>query len=798
VKISQRISDFFNLYGKGDVEVSLKRLFFSNENHIEFHGENSSLERRLAYYAFSLFFGLPKVVSQQVMYFNQLCSKDVAQLKDCKKFIDQMSLDSLFFMRLESKKKDFSELEKIKGLSDLNKKINMLCRIEGYEIEVDQNIREKILEGLPERHYVFLSLQLSYVQNLITFSRKNKKIAEHLKIVLRDQTLSPFIRPYYPLLFSDSLSFEKGFKSLLNSDKDCFYIHMSPLEADWKLVADRLKDRKVIFIFDNNKDLLFCLKDKEIAKTLTENNHYLISLQYSVLKQLSIQNFSKSNWEKADLISFKEENLSYSKLSNSFKSICENNSVNSSMNTSYARDLYDIYREVHYKEILGFWGESSILQLQFKMFWDARFFVPEFPIEDSPSLHKVMIKDQKRSLETLVPSVCKLPTSTKKTYKVAHCLPFLIDCSNHAPTNRLKELLFSYKGTEFEPHLWITEQDFSKKDEMPINYSQYSVERASKDLLENFRKEEIKVFYGGWGHTFYDQACVIAKQIEEQEIDVVIFHEAFSVNLILARLLKVPCKLFMEHGIFSYQEGVDGVIVSHQGQLDRMESYYKSIDTKIYVNPKILDIQSDWEDEVCSKNYFGINKKSKLLMTVSNHLVIKISLQMCEAIEMILESVPNSYYVMIGNTRDSDKEILSKFKSKNLHHRIIFWGASSIARQLIRSADIYLNEFPVGGSCTVMEAMGAGVPVIAMKGEGNFSASYEGEDYIGSDLCVEFGDVKGYANQAIELLKDSEKMKERKRIISERIALRGTSKDYLSRHHSLLREVIESKKECLV
>mgnify|MGYP005654265689 FL=1 len=123
--------------------------------------------------------------------------------------------------------------------------------------------------------------------------------------------------------------------------------------------------------------------------------------------------------------------------------------------------------------------------------------------------------------------------------------------------------------------------------------------------------------------------------------------------------------------------------------------------------------------------------------------------------------------------------------------RIRFLGPTVKARQLVRSADLYLNEFPIGGGCVIYEAMIAGCPVVTMKGEGFDDAAFEGSDYLGKDLSIESNSVDEYIDLAVKILTDPKEHLWWKKEVKKRAESRGSIEEYALRHQDILFQCID-------
>lgn len=88
----------------------------------------------------------------------------------------------------------------------------------------------------------------------------------------------------------------------------------------------------------------------------------------------------------------------------------------------------------------------------------------------------------------------------------------------------------------------------------------------------------------------------------------------------------------------------------------------------------------------------------------------------------------------------------------DVKRRCVFAGGWSVPWGMVKSCDVLLNEYPQGGGNSVIEAMGCGVPVVAMR------AGFRHADLIGAilvgDDAIPTNDVGAYWSLASRWLRD--------------------------------------------
>jgi glycosyltransferase involved in cell wall biosynthesis len=216
-------------------------------------------------------------------------------------------------------------------------------------------------------------------------------------------------------------------------------------------------------------------------------------------------------------------------------------------------------------------------------------------------------------------------------------------------------------------------------------------------------------------------------------VDIAIFHQLPPLSGLMARICDIPCRVFLDHGTsFPVLSGFDLIVVSNLDGFPLDHSYYHNIGSNIVDLPMLTESRDTWEAQTYPKSWFNLPDDAKIVTTVSNHLDDRLSPECCWAISEILKKVPRAYYVPIGPIQGH--RLAEIFKQLGVGDRVIFLGNQFSPSQLLRSMDLYLNEFPFGGSIGVLDGMASGVPVVTMFNpegapQGRYAALYMGLDH---------------------------------------------------------------------
>lgn len=80
-------------------------------------------------------------------------------------------------------------------------------------------------------------------------------------------------------------------------------------------------------------------------------------------------------------------------------------------------------------------------------------------------------------------------------------------------------------------------------------------------------------------------------------------------------------------------------------------------------------------------------------------------------------------------------DVIRNSGGEDAARRCVFVGAHGDVRRVVKACDVFLNEYPEGGGNSVIEAMGCGVPVVAMRA-GERHAECIGAELVGEDAIV--------------------------------------------------------------
>ena len=157
-----------------------------------------------------------------------------------------------------------------------------------------------------------------------------------------------------------------------------------------------------------------------------------------------------------------------------------------------------------------------------------------------------------------------------------------------------------------------------------------------------------------------------------------------------------------------------------------------------------IDLESIASTPSADRTALGIPDHATVLVSVSNRLPRRLDPAnesgFGQALCRFLRANPTVWWLGIGPGDFNDA--LRMFTAADVRNRVILTGGRHDVPALLKAADIYINEYPEGGSNTVLEAMACALPVAAINA-GDAHTWNIGASIIG-DAARPRGDTEGY------------------------------------------------------
>lgn len=340
----------------------------------------------------------------------------------------------------------------------------------------------------------------------------------------------------------------------------------------------------------------------------------------------------------------------------------------------------------------------------------------------------------------------KRPWKSSPPYSIAHVVPVIHDTVNHAPTTLLKKFLAEHDREWSGLYVISSEQFVRRSEEYPIVEGGKSSWEWGSSTIAKMMSQGTMVYVEDEGENYLAAAQNIANFMQEEKIEIAIFHEPLPIHEFAASISDVPCCLFLDHSTgMPHFSCFDGFIIGNPEEIPRLKEQY---DVPMMGCRKVINKVHRKE---LKRKDFSLPEDGVLLVSVFNHPHSRLSLEMCKTIVHILRRCPQAYYVVIGDSKQTGCRKFI-FQHYGVDDRVIWLGGCNSVIDALKVMDIFLNEFPWGGGLSVIEAMAVGLPVVSMYIDEGPVAGRQGAYIFGRDRAVE--DVFDYEELACRLIED--------------------------------------------
>jgi glycosyl transferase family 1 len=250
------------------------------------------------------------------------------------------------------------------------------------------------------------------------------------------------------------------------------------------------------------------------------------------------------------------------------------------------------------------------------------------------------------------------------------------------------------------------------------------------------------------GGDFVERAQKIADAIRSSGIKVVLFHGSLAEQITarVASMRPAPVQVSVNHGSEMELDVFDGFIHAFQNAMVRARF---SSHTSEWI-PIASDIESRLQTSaLVTRQSLGLESATSVSATYGN-LNKAASAGYLRALTEIMSRFPNHFHLFAG--AGNVKSIRSALHSEGVLSRVRFLGHVGDVAPLLPVVDVYLASFPQSGGHSIIEAMGAGKPVVVLRFPSD-SHYNSGAELVGVRELIAPGEAD-YVQIADRLLRD--------------------------------------------
>jgi glycosyltransferase involved in cell wall biosynthesis len=255
---------------------------------------------------------------------------------------------------------------------------------------------------------------------------------------------------------------------------------------------------------------------------------------------------------------------------------------------------------------------------------------------------------------------------------------------------------------------------------------------------------------------WYSGALWLAEEMERDEIDSAIFQGSLGTPMMWlgSRLTRVPTRITLCVGLNMFQIGQAATVyMSNSLNMERERAYWRPEWGRQVYLPGGVDLEEASETPSLSRADFSIPSDAVTFGILSNAVTERVTPEYLSCVVRVLRECPNSIFVCMGPGEPLQQIQYMEEAGLLPRCRWLSWLHVNAFASL-KLLDFYFNEFPVGGSQSLIECMACGKPVTAMR-YGERHPESVGADIAGAEFAIMERDLDAYAARAIEWANDT-------------------------------------------
>ena len=352
---------------------------------------------------------------------------------------------------------------------------------------------------------------------------------------------------------------------------------------------------------------------------------------------------------------------------------------------------------------------------------------------------------------TSIPPHPKLPPG--KRIRLAYVVPGIV--GGNAQTRRVQGLVQHRDRDRYDVRVYSTE-DFSVRP-YPLLWLFQSLAGSAvrgEEVLKEMYEDKVKTYIAPVEGTLLDTAYEVAHAITDFRPHVVLYQGSIAAPIlcILAGWHLAPVQVSFNTGVPMYMPHIDLTLYASAAKLQQEAQSWNPNRGGLALMPPAVSIPPPAGSELQNNDLPPRRAGGTVCITVSNHPQVRLSKEFVQTLIPVLKANPLVEYWVMGSGDCTQQ--LADFEAAGVAHQVAFLGGRNDIWPGLRKADIYLNEFPIGGAQSVMEAMACGLPIVA----GVYSGKHQhncGAGYIGPTAIHPFS-TAAYADRMTKLIQDED------------------------------------------
>ncbi len=378
------------------------------------------------------------------------------------------------------------------------------------------------------------------------------------------------------------------------------------------------------------------------------------------------------------------------------------------------------------------------------------------PFFHDPSIERCLIEIAQKLKPLFTEKI-----SQKKSGKirVAHISPIFVDGGGHA--SGFLGFLASHDPERFEVKGYSLE--YVGFGEAPQGYASFS-DLLGPGVVKKIKDRPFPVYFFPPELSYVDKIKALYQKLIEDQIEIAVVHAVTWETLsIVTALLEPGCRFVYLHIADARLNVAPYLLEFHVDLCANVSSpcqeKAKGKKQKFLTFPGLCDFGTLEALDALpySKEALGLNASDLMVGTfgAQHKIYTPGNFDFLKFMKGLLEKIPNLHYFLLGVEVPylNLPQVLSDFLGPSLNRRVHLLGMPQNFLRILKTVDLYIDSFPIGGGGTIYQAMACEKPILLRKyeeGTLTLSSWIKTEDALASstDQLLE---------KAVELLTNTDK-----------------------------------------
>lgn len=236
-------------------------------------------------------------------------------------------------------------------------------------------------------------------------------------------------------------------------------------------------------------------------------------------------------------------------------------------------------------------------------------------------------------------------------------------------------------------------------------------------------------------------------------------------GMVAALRARAPVKIVSKRALCRYKDGhrlyslfenfanlaADAILVNSRAVAEDVRRTEHFLGRKLFLVYNGVDAgeDPDW-DRPQPPSDLGLPQGAAVITYVANIREDKAHLCLVDAAREVCAALPSARFLFVGREDSEAQKVRRHIGEMGLQDRVLLTGPRRDVAEIFRSSRLAVHPGEEGFSNAILEAMAAGLPVVASEAGGNPEAVADGE----TGFLVRKGDGKAFASAILRILQE--------------------------------------------